>query len=135
MSAQSKPQAPSSKGFFERLVELKTSEIIEKIRSVELPLTWGEFWRKVIDGLITPRWADLHFTCAYARVEWGDPEYLKVRNLGVASYIKTRRVDTLICNEEEYEIVAEAEEYEVNGVYILHSYRVLEIKHRTKRVV
>jgi hypothetical protein len=116
-------------------IKTKALEILEKIRSVELPLTWSEFWRKVIDGLITPRWADLHFTCAYARVEWGDPEeYLKVRNLGAVSYIKTRRVDVLICNEEEYEITAEAEEYEVNGVYILHSYRVLEIKHRTKRV-
>jgi len=109
----------------------KALEILGKIRSVELPLEWGEFWRKVIDELKTPRWSDLHFTCAFARVEWSDsPEYLKVRNLGVASYIKTRRVDTLICNEDEYEIVAEAEEYEVSGVYILHSYRVLEIRKR-----
>jgi hypothetical protein len=109
-------------------VSQKASEILERMRLVELPREWGEFWERVVDELITPRGAELHFTCAFARVEWSDsPEYLKVRNLGVASYIKTRRVDTLICNDEEYEIVAEAEEYEVNGVYILHSYRVLEI--------
>jgi hypothetical protein len=107
----------------------KASEILERMGLVELPLEWGEFWERVVDELKTPRGVEWHFTCAYARVEWSDsPEYLKVRNLGVASYIKTRRVDTLVCNDEEYEIVAEAEEYEVERTYILHSYRVLEIR-------
>jgi hypothetical protein len=102
-------------------------EILERISSVELPLEWGEFWERVIDKLITP----VKPICAFARVEWSDsPEYLKVKNLDVASYIKTRRVDTLICGNEKYEITAEAEEYEVNGTFILHSYRVLEIRKR-----
>jgi hypothetical protein len=106
-------------------VSQKVSEILERVRSVELPREWGEFWERVKDLLRMPG----RSICAYTRVEWSDsPEYLKVRNLGVASYIKTRRVDTLICGDEEYEITAEAEEYEVNGVYILHSYRVLEIR-------
>jgi hypothetical protein len=103
----------------------KVLEILERVRSVKLPLVWGEFWRKVVDELVTP-WRSI---CAFVRVEWSDsPEYLEVKDLGVASYIKTRRVDTLICGDEKYEITAEAEEYEANGVYILHSYRVLEVR-------
>jgi hypothetical protein len=129
MSQVQVSQAPCGEG--EIPATNKSMEILERMKLVELPREWSEFWERVIDELKTPRLKEgiLHVTCGYARVEWTDsPEYIKVKNLDVASYIKTRRIDKLICNDEEYEIVAEAEEYEVERTYILHSYRVLEIK-------
>jgi hypothetical protein len=119
--SQTKSQTPSQ----------KEVEILERMKSVRLPQLWSEFWSKVIDELKTPRSRNgvWHVTCGYAKVEWtSDPEYIEVRNLGIASYIKTRRADVLICDNEKYEIIAEAEEYEVERTYILASYRVLEIK-------
>jgi hypothetical protein len=115
--------------------EATTVNVVEEIKrrlrnwiELETPMLLDEFGEKLVETLTRPVWG--RRPCNTVEVEWDvEPAVDERKRLnGEIEYFKEYHIDTIVCDGKKYELEAEYEYYYTPSGYILHSFKVKDVR-------
>jgi len=104
-------------------INQKLEKIKTRLKWIITPTLSSDFKKQIVENL-----NDL---CKNIVFEWDElptSEYVILDK--DIRYNREYHVDTLICDESKYEIEAEYEIYEIERYFIVHSFKLVEIKEK-----
>ena len=119
--------------------EATTVNVAEEIKrrlrywiELETPMLLDEFRKRIIEVLTQPVWGKR--PCSTVEVEWDEEPFIDVwKTLGEdIKYMKTYELDVIVCDGKRYELESENEYYYTPSGDILHSFKVTDVREKTK---